>query len=171
MSCYLCLSLLFLLCSVSFFYLWGFYFVLIYRCGLGTLFLLMVLGASLRDWSTYSLYVCACVCLCVVMCFLSQHEKNRELMQITEPMRVCNWFPLLDLFLQCSRNSVHNYDKVMLSFFCGGPKLAPITMATSALGTASIGLDRGKQRSGDAFSPWSTLSVCPILWPLYVLLD
>lgn len=159
MSCYLCISLS--LCFIgSFSFIWGFYFVLIYRCGTGSLFLLTVFGASHRDWSTYSLSLSVSMCVCVVMCFLSQHKKNREMMQITEPVNVCNWFPLLDLFLRLSQNSVHNYDKVMLSFCCG-PKLAPITMAPSAFGTVSIGLDRGKQRSGGCLFPH-----VPLLWML-----
>lgn len=145
MSCYLChyfFSVLYLL------YLWGFYFMLIYRCGPGALLLFMVLGASLREELPLSVYVC----MCVVMCFTVRGTQNwcRAPSQCKSVTDSSCWICFLN-----TRNSSHNYDKVMLSFFCGGLKLAPITMTTSALGTANIGPDRGRHWSGDAFPPQS----------------
>lgn len=146
--------------------MWGFYFVLIYRCGPGALLLLMVLVASLWAWK-YLICVCVrvcahhCVCLvCLWLCAFSLPGKNRKFMHITAGARVCNWFPLLDLFLKHSQNSVHNYDRVML-FFCGGLKLAPITMAT--FGTVSLGLVRGKQRCREALSPQMVVGCLSLL--------
>ena len=71
-------------------------------------------------------------------------------MQIIASSCVCNRFFLLELFLKCSGNSIHNSDKVMCSV-CGGPKLAPITMASLVLGSVSVGLNGGSQRCSEAF--------------------
>lgn len=133
--------------------------MLIYRCGPGALLLFMVLGASLRDRSSHSLY------MCVVMCFSVSMRRTQNWCRAPSQCKSVTDSSCWIRFLN-TRNSGHNYDKVMLSFFCGGPKPTPITMTTSALGTANLGPDRGRHWSGDAFPPQSAPNVCRIRWPL-----